>query len=129
MNIIIEIINLLIVFTLSGIVLYQLNSINKILLKTKIKMSQNTIALRVLFKKLQSVEVGLKNQSKHLNSLNEQPWPISKKTDSIATEYERARRILKKGTEAELNTLHNFDMTEEEIELLTDLMQAEEMNN
>lgn len=129
MNILFEMISLLALLALLGIGLYQLASINKTVLKTKIKIAQNTLALRVLYKKLQSIESMLQNQSRQLNHLNEPPRAIDSKQDPILTEYEKAKRVFKKGVTDDIQSLSNYDITEEELELLSDLMQVEELNN
>lgn len=109
--------------------LYQMVMTKKELMHLKSKFSQNTIAMRVLLKNIEAIEGKLQNQSQILTQIDQQTIPSSQSQQQIEGQYERAKRILKNGSEEDIDNLHSCDMTKEEIELLTDLMQAGDFNH
>jgi len=113
-----------ILLVLSSFFLYQLMVLKQIIVKTKMKLSQNTIALRVIYKNIQALESNIQSQSTMLTKFDQQTLNQTNPNDKIEHQYTRAKRILQQGSEEDIHSLHSCDMTEEEMELLTDLMQA-----
>ncbi len=114
---------------LLAVCLFLLVHLKSSLLKTKTKLSENTIAMRVIYKNIQSLEGKIQSQSSLLNQIDEQRAQNPDPKNNIEQEYARARQILKSGADEDISHLHSCDMTQEEIELLTDLMKSNEFNH
>ncbi len=127
MNTLIMANGLLVIFILLSLGLYQQFIARKLLSKIKMKQSQHAVALRVIFKNIEAIDSKLQSiMHAQLEQQNSKSFHVQ---NDIEQQYERAKKILKNGANGDLDSLHSCDMTEEEIELLTDLMPSGALNH
>lgn len=109
-----------------GVCFYFLASIRKALIKNKIKLSQNNTAIKYVQEQLKQHETKLDTIINLLHDLEMKSSLSVKNKDSIEHQYDRAKRILKNNVLQEDALLQSCDMTAEEIELLSGLIQNNE---
>lgn len=106
----------------SACIIFFLVSIRQTVVKTKVKLLQNNMAIKYVYKKSQTLETKLDTLIKQLGELDtKSSFPAAPK-DNIERQYERAKRILKNGLMDEEELLGACDITAEEIELLSGLI-------
>ncbi len=97
--------------------------LRRTMLKVKEEAAKTGLILRVMAKKLTSFEKSLEVHNNNMAQIEQNPRFYNNSiNDSIEHQYERARRVLKHGAKDDLSKLRQCDMTDEEIELLTDLV-------
>ena len=108
-----------ILFVLCTIEFYILR---RTMIKVKDEAAKTGLILRVITKKIMSFEKTIEAYHSKAAPVEPAPRYYNDAHDSIEHQYERAKRVLKHGAKDDLSKLRQCDMTDEEIELLTDLV-------
>lgn len=83
--------------------------------------SKGSVTLRILAKNVVALEKSIHNQQRNAVSNEQQSRYSSGSNTSLEHQYERAKRLLQHNAKDDVTSYRHSDMTEEEIELLTQL--------
>lgn len=117
---------LLLMLSISCASLYLQFTMRKLLFKIKMRLSQNAMSVRDVYKKMEAMETVLSSMERVL--ADQQILRAGQELNDIEKQYKKAKSVLKRGSKEEMHSLQGIDMTSEEIELLTGLMQSVDFN-
>lgn len=120
MNLIILGNGLLVAMVLLVLCLYELRHHRKAMMRLKNKQIQSTNLVRKLGDKLELISNNI--AAIEARQLENHQIIEKQSQESILQQYEKAKKVLGSRSKPNLSKLANSDMTEEELELLADLM-------
>lgn len=117
--------------TLSGFIIYSIWQQNKKLNQLKSKIIKSHLLIESLTTKIAKIDLSLKKQDESLKKQDESLEKLKKETsrkfvsneqtDNSLHGYERAKGLVQRGIPLDQNMLQKCNLTEEELELLSDV--------
>jgi len=109
---------------LIGFIYYQINKLSGYFSEIKLLVAHKNDALSTISQSLLEIKLQLKSQEEIIQSLKQgtvqtQSVNMSSK-EKIVNNYERAKGLMQRGVHLDNDVLRNCDITEEELELLSE---------